>query len=126
MQICLEQNYPKNLVSALQLIHKINSSSQDIQIHWDKKLTESDSATTVVFLFDRGKRNLDLTTEWYYEKGFKVFAFKSSSADKLNPFELSLTILGMWRKILGIINVTKSPFVVTYTYQGKSLYKAKG
>lgn len=126
MQICLEQNYPKNLVLALQLIHKIDPSSQDIQIYWDKALTEADSTTTVVFLFDKGKRNIDLTTEWYYEKGFRVFAFKLSSVDKLDPFQLSLTILRIWRKVLGIIKGTESPFVVTYTYQGKSLFKARG
>jgi len=126
MQICIAQNYPKNLVSALSLIHQIDTSTSDIQIVSDKPLTVSDSSSTVVFLFDKGKRNLDITTENYFKMGFRVFAFKMSSAETLNPFELSLTVLGLWRRMLNEIRGSKFPFVITYTYKGKALNKAKG
>jgi hypothetical protein len=125
MEICLEQNYPKNLVLALELIHKIDFSTNDVKIHWDKKLSEDDSSSTVVFLFDKGKRNLDFTTEQYFEKGFKVFAFKMATADALNPFELSLTVLSLWKKIVAAIKEEKSAFVYTYGYQGVRLKKVK-
>jgi hypothetical protein len=125
MQICLEQNYPKNLVAALELLHKIDISTKDVKIHWDKKLTEQDSDSTVVFIFDKGKRTLDFTTEQYFEKGFRVFAFKMATADTLNPFELSLTVLGLWRRVMNIINEEKRPFIYTYSYKGTRMNKKK-
>jgi hypothetical protein len=123
MQICLEQNYPKNLVLALELIHKIDISAKDIEIYWDKKLTDADAKSTIVFLFDKGKRNLDITTERYFEKGFRVIAFKMP--ETFTPFELSLTVLSLWRKILDAIQKAESPFVITYRYKGTKLYKIK-
>jgi hypothetical protein len=125
MQICLEQNYPKNLVLALELVHKVDISTKDIKVFWDKKLTEQDSASTIVFLFDRGKRNIEFTTTQYFEKGFRVFAFKMTTADSLNPFELSLTVLGLWRKVINIIYENKDPFVYTYGYKQMKLNKVK-
>lgn len=125
MQICLEQNYPKNLVLALELIHKVDISTKDIKIHWDKKLTETDADSSVVFIFDKGKRALDFTTEQYFEKGFRVFAFKMATADSLNPFELSLTVLGLWRKVINIIDEEKRPFIYTYGYKALRLNKKK-
>lgn len=125
MQICLEQNYPKNLVLALQSIHKIDISNSGVQILWNKPLTEEDSKSTIVFLFDKGKRNLDFTTQEYFAKGFRVFAFKMATADKINPFDLSLTVLSLWRKVLSVIQEEQSPFVYTYGYKGFKLSKIK-
>lgn len=124
MEICLEKNYPKHLVSALELIHKLDASHAVNIIH-DKDLTEKDAPKTIVFLFDRSKRSLDITTEKYFEMGFRIFAFKIATADKLNLFELSLTVLTLWKKVIQIIRNENTPFIYTFGYARARLNRVK-
>ncbi len=125
MRVYLDTNYPKNLAEALQLIHDLQYP-KSVEIIRTQKFEESDISNSVVFLFDRSKKGLDVVTEKHYEAGYKVFAFKLSSTDRIKFFELSLSILRLWPRILYTIEQETEPFIFTYTYNGKSLTKAKG
>jgi len=125
MRVYLDNNYPKNLAEALQLIHGLQYPRK-FEIIRTQQFDESDITNSVVFLFDRSKKGLDIVTEKHYESGYKIFAFKSHSTDKIDLFELSLCILKLWPRILTTIVEETEPYVYTYNYNGKSLVKAKG
>lgn len=124
MKLYLDTNYPKNLAEALQLIHKLETP-QNFEIIRTQQLDENDPSNSVVFLFDRSKRGIDIVTEKHYQAGYKVIAFKLSSTDRIDFFQLSLTTLKLWPKILNKITETNTPFIFTYSYNGKSLNNFK-
>ncbi len=124
MQICLSKNYPKNLFEALQLLHRLHMTSH-FTFHWDITLKDEDSNKTVVFLFDSSAKGLDQTTEEYFQKGYKVFAFKKKPKERFDLFEFSFTVLNLWDKILLMVKNEDAPFIVTYKYKGKRLKKVK-
>lgn len=125
MQICFDKNYPEHLVKALQMIHSMQTQEQ-CEFHWGKKINDEDYPETVVFLFDRKRRGLDVTTEKYFEIGFRVFAFKATLPEKLSLFELALTVFSIWPKVIEIINNRqKEAFVYVYSYKRKWLKKVK-
>lgn len=66
------------------------------------------------------------TTEEYFQKGYKVFAFKKKSKERIDLFEFSFTVLDLWHKILAAINGESTPFIYTYKYKEKRLKKVKG
>lgn len=117
MYIYLDPNYPKNLAKALKFLHDI-SPSDDFEIIWgSRKLSELDNNQTVVFLFDRSKKGVEITTELHYKDGYRVFAFMTRTTDKTDLFHLSLRVLTLWNKILDVIAEKKKPFVYTYGYK---------
>ena len=124
MQICLSKNYPKNLFQSLQLLHELQTN-RHFTFHWDKKLTDEDSGKTVVFIFDSSIKGLDNTTEEYFQKGYKVFAYKQKPKERIDLFEFSFTVLNLWDKILELLKSQDSPFIVTYKYKSKGLKKVK-
>lgn len=125
IQIYLDCNYPKNLVEALQLIHKLQVPN-GFTITRTQQFEEKNISNKVVFLFDTGKRGIDVVTEKHYEAGFKVFAFKLNSTEHIDFFQLSLSTIHLWPKMLNAISEEKKPFVFTYNYNGTRLTKAKG
>lgn len=124
MQICLSKNYPKTLYQALQLLHQLQSTGH-FTFYWDKILTDEDSGKTVVFIFDSSVKGLDNTTEEYFTKGYKVFAFKKKPKERIDLFEFSFTVLNLWTDILDRIHSENSPFIFTYSYKSRKLKKAK-
>jgi len=124
MKLYLDTNYPKNLAEALQLIHKLETP-QNFEVIRTQQFDENDASNSVVFLFDRSKRGIDIITEKHYKAGYKVIAFKLSSTARIDFFQLSLTTLKLWPKILNKIAETNTPFIFTYSYNGKSLNKVK-
>lgn len=125
IQIYLDCNYPKNLENALQLIHKLQMP-HGFNVIRTQQFDEKDISNKVVFLFDTSKKGIDVVTEKHYEAGFKVFAFKLNSTERIDFFQLSLSTIHLWPKILTAINEGAKPFVFTYNYNGKALKKAKG
>ncbi len=121
----LDNNYPKNLAEALRLIHALQRP-QEYEIVRTQDLKEADTDNSVLFLFDRSKKGLDIVTEKHFEAGYRVFAFKLNSTDKINFFDLSLSLLRLWPRILEAIVGETEPFVFTYNYNGKTLSKVKG
>lgn len=124
MKLYLDTNYPKNLAEALQLIHKLETP-QNFEVIRTQQFDENDISNSVVFLFDRSKRGIDIVTEKHYKAGYKVIAFKLSSTARIDFFQLSLTTLKLWPKILNIITEENNAFIFTYSYNGKSLNKIK-
>jgi hypothetical protein len=125
IKVYLDNNYPKNLAEALQLVHRIQIPHQ-FNVVRTQSFEEVEAVRQIVFLFDRSKKGIDIVTEKHYELGYRVFAFKLSSTDQIDLFQLSLVTLKLWPKILSTIYETPDPFVVTYNYQGKNLTKVKG
>lgn len=121
----LDANYPKNLAEALILIHKLETP-QNFEVIRTQQFDENDISNSVVFLFDRSKRGIDIVTEKHYQAGYKVIAFKLSSTARIDFFKLSLTTLKLWPKILNTIAETSNPFIFTYSYKGKTLNMVKG
>jgi len=124
MRVYLDTNYPKNLAEALRLIHAMQLSST-VEIIRTQDIKEVETSNSVLFLFDRSKKGLDIVTEKHFEAGYRVFAFKLNSTEKINFFDLSLSLLRLWPKILEEINADTQPFVFTYNYNGKTLSKVK-
>ncbi|MBS1586707.1 MAG: hypothetical protein JSS82_14320 [Bacteroidetes bacterium] len=125
MRVYLDTNYPKNLAEALRLIHALQLP-QAIEIVRTQDIKEADAASSILFLFDQSKKGLDVVTEKHFEAGYRVFAFKLNSTDKINFFDLSLSLLRLWPRILDTITAETEPFVFTYNYNGKTLTKVKG
>lgn len=125
MYIYLDRNYPKNLAGALKLLHTINPTDKYDVIYGDKSLSELDANQTVIFLFDRAKKGIEATTELHYESGYRVFAFMTRTADRINLFALSLQVLSLWKKILDVIEAEKGPYVYTYGYKRRDLREEK-
>lgn len=125
MRLYLDTNYPKNLTEALRLIHETQQPAE-YEIIRTQSFDESDVHQTVVFLFDKSKKGIDVVTQKHFEFGYRVFALKITSKERFDFFELSLTIIRMWPKILDTIKSEKNPFVFTYNYKGTSLKKARG
>ena len=125
MKLYLDTNYPKNLAEALQLIHKLETP-QNFEILRTQQFDENDASNSVVFLFDRSKRGIDIVTEKHYKAGYKVIAFKLSSTARIDFFQLSLTTLKLWPKILNTITEESNAFIFTYSYNGKTLNKISG
>lgn len=123
MNIYFDRNYPKNLVKALDLIHSIYPTDTYNIIWGDKVLSELDKDQTVVFLFDRAKKGIEITTELHYEDGYRIFAFMTRTTEKTDLFRLSLRVLTLWKKILGRIKEENNPFIFTYGYKSKRLRK---
>lgn len=120
MVVNLSKDYPIKLVDALRLIHSMKEGDS-FQFHWGQRVTPKDAHNTVVLLFDRGKRKLEISTQKYKEAGFKVFALKVSPTESLDTFELSLTILSIWKVIFEKINSVNSASVFTYRYGSRKL-----
>lgn len=124
MNVLFDKNYPKYLVDALQLIHKLDTQHLYRICYWEKK-NEKSKDNPIVFILDRGKKGLDITTMKHYEAGYRVFAFKLNSTQKIDLFNFSLTVLNLWPKVLEAVKVEESPFIYTYKYGGRKLRKVK-
>ncbi|MEZ2338557.1 hypothetical protein AB6735_23115 [Mucilaginibacter sp. RCC_168] len=123
IKVYLDTQYPKNLAEGLVLLHQMQIP-EEIKIIRTSDFEDAD-ANSVVFLFDRTKKGIDIITERHYEEGYKVFAFKSRLVAKVDIFQLSLSVLSLWPKILHTIHSEASPFVFTYKYSGNTLKKIK-
>ncbi|GAC1314262.1 MAG: hypothetical protein NVSMB24_38670 [Mucilaginibacter sp.] len=121
LKVYLDNNYPKNLVYALQAVH---------QLQYPKKLeiirtTLFNEQESVVFIFDKSKKGIDIVTEKHYDAGYRVFAFKFYPDERLDLFKFSLSMLQLWPKIIEVIEENASPFVVTYRYFGAGLKRVR-
>lgn len=125
MRVYLDCNYPKNLAEALKLIHDLQNPSR-LEIIRTQQLDEKNIENSSIFLFDKSKKGLDIITEKHFQAGYKVFAFKLYSTDRIDFFQLSIITLKLWPKILDLIGERKEPFVFTYNYGGRTLTKVKG
>lgn len=111
------------MVTALQLIHQLQNPVQlDISrtMHFD----EPDN-NTAVFVFDRSKKGIDIVTEKHFEAGYKVFAFRLNSVDKIDLYQLSMTVITLWPKVIEVLNAETAPFIFTYNYTGKTLKRVR-
>lgn len=124
MVVYLDPNYPKNLEEALRLLHKLQDP-QEYEIVRTQDIKKADTQNSVIFLFDRGKKGIEIVTDKHFESGYRVFAFKSNSTKKIDLFQLALMTLRLWPKVLDAINEEKNPFVYTFTYTGHRLTKVK-
>ena len=125
MQILFDKNHPKCLLEALSLVHKTDYSKSHNVSFYDKKVKESLFKDQVLFLFDYSKKGLEVTNEKYFESGYKIFLFKTNKKEPLNPFKLTLTIIGLWPQVLEIVKENTSPFIYKFKYCGKKLLKVK-
>ena len=123
MKVLFDRNYPKYLVDALQLIHKLDTAKSYSVRYWEKQ-DESAANNPIVFILDRSKKGLDITTLKHYEAGYRVFAFKLPGKQKIDLFNFSLTVLNLWPKVLNAVKVEETAFVYTYRYGGRKLRKA--
>lgn len=124
MVVYLDTNYPKNLVEALKLLHELQEP-REYEIVRTQDIKKADIQNSVIFLFDRSKKGIEIVTDKHFESGYKVFAFKTNSTNGINLFRLTLMTLRIWPKVLDTINEEKNPFVYTFTYNGNRLTKVK-
>jgi len=125
MEILFEKSHPKDLVEALKLVHKSDGSNSYVLSYYDKTIDEKSLQQPILLLFDYKSKGLEITTKELYKSGYRIFAMKTKRKDKLDFFNLSLTVLGLWPKMLQIANEKKSPFIFTYKYCGSRLIDMK-
>ncbi len=125
MQIHIDQNYPKNLVEALKALHTMQRDEK-IEILWNSDLSKIDIQSSIIFLFDSGRKGLDAATEIHFKTGFKVVVFKRHSTKEFDFFNLSLTVLRLWPQLIEEIIEKKDPYVFSYRYRSKKLKKVRG
>jgi len=125
MQILFEKTHPKDLVEALKLVHQSDDNKSYVLSYYDKSVDEKLLQQPILLLFDYKSKGLDVTTEELYKSGYRIFAMKTKRKEKLDFFQLSLTVLGLWPKILKTISEKDSPFVFTYRYCGSRLVQSK-
>ena len=123
MKVLFDRNYPKYLVDALQLIHTLDTTQLCSIRYWEKQ-DENETTNPVVFILDRSRQGLDVTTLKHYEAGYRVFAFKLPGKQKIDLFNFSLTVLSLWPKVLDTVKADEKPFVFTYKYGGRKLRRA--
>lgn len=120
MNILFDNNYPKAVVEALKLIHSIGKGTTFTVTTWTKG---EEAEKPIVFIMDRSKTGIDVTTTKHFEAGYQVFAFKLNPGKKLDMFDLALTVLNLWPKVLETVSTDENPFVYTYRYGGRKLRK---
>jgi hypothetical protein len=123
IRVYLDTQYPKNLADGLSLLHQMQYP-KEFEIIRTNNFEDADT-NSVVFLFDRTKKGIDLITEKHYEEGYKVFAFKSRLVPKVDIFQLSLSVLSLWPKIVDTITSDNNPFIFTYKYSNSTLKRIK-
>lgn len=124
VKVYLDTQYPKNLAESLLLLHQLQYP-KEYEIIRTSQIEEENEKNAVIFLFDRTKKGIDIITEKHYDAGFKVFAFKLNLVNGLDLFQLSLSTLHLWPKIIEAISEEKGPFIFTYKYLGSPLKKVK-
>jgi hypothetical protein len=124
MKIYLDNNFPKRLAEAIGLIQSLQIP-QEYEILRTQDIDKSETEDVVLLLFDNKKKGLDIVTEKHFESGYKVIAFKKGLAEKLNLYDLALTTIRLWPKMLQVIKGENDPFIFTYSCNSKSLQKVK-
>jgi len=124
VKVYLDTQYPKNLAESLQLLHDLQYP-KEYEIIRTNRVEEQGEEHAVILLFDRTKKGIDIITEKHYDAGFKVFAFKLNLVNCLDLYQLSLSTLHLWPKMLEAISKENNPFIFTYKYQGSNLKKIK-
>lgn len=122
--VYLHNNYPKNLAEALQLLHNLQFPKQ-FEIVRTGHFSDEIPPGSVLFLFDRNKKGIDIITEKHFEAGHKIFAFKQNLVQRFDFFRLTLTVLHFWPKIIKVIKEEEQPFIITYKYLDSTLKKVK-
>jgi hypothetical protein len=125
MNFLFEKSHPKDLVEALKKIHDLDESKGIVLSYYDNTIVESQLIKPVFFLFDYKKKGLDVPTENMFHEGYGIIALKTDLEEKLNFFDLSITLFGLWPKILKAATENSHPFVFTYRYKGNKLNKYK-
>src|SRR4051812_19188966 len=125
MQILFEKTHPRDLVEALKIVHQTDEEQLFSLSYYDKSIDDSKLEQPILLMFDYNKRGLEATTEELYKSGFRIFALKTKRENKLDFFELSLTILALWPKFLAIAKENERSFIYTYKYRGNRLTKVK-
>lgn len=118
MKVLFHVNFPKSLAEALRVLHDMQDP-QEIEIGRTIHFDVTNPANTAVFVVDKGIRGLDISTEKQFQAGFKVFALKLAPNTPCTPFKLALVTLQHWPKILQLISQTSTPFIYTYSLNGK-------
>jgi len=124
MTVCMDNNHPNNLVQCLQLLHD-NQHPKKYSFHRQSNFAEFDKNQSVFFVFNLSKKDIDITIDKHFESGYKVFAFKAKPGTRVDYFDFSLSLLGLWPKILKAIDAHQEPFVYTYGIYQKKLNKVR-
>lgn len=124
MEILFDRNHPKSLVEAIRLIQNLDLAEEHTVAFYDTSTRDKELRNPVLLIVDKHKRGIEPTTEILYESGFRVFALKFPNQ---NPdlFDLSLMVLGLWPKILSVLNEKNTPFIYKCQNQTKKLVKVK-
>lgn len=125
MQIHIDQNYPRHLAEALKSLHTMQRADT-VEIFWNSDMSKVDVKNSVIFLFDNGRRELDIATDLHYKAGYKVVVFTRHSTKYYNFFNLSLTVLRLWPQFIEEVITEEQPYVFAYRYRSKKLKKVRG
>lgn len=125
MQIHIDQNYPRNLAEALKILHAMQGTEK-VEILWNSDLSKVDSKNSIIFLFDTGRKSLDIATEIHFRAGYRVVAFRRHSTKNFDFFNLSLTVLRLWPQFIEEVIEEKQPYVFAYRYRSKKMKKVRG
>lgn len=125
MTLYFHSDYPETLIGTLKKLHRLPGSDKAIQIvHREGKLEDFDMNETILFLMDSNSRGVSIPTKKHLESGYKVFVFRDTE-ENVNLFQLVITILSYWKKILSEIEKLNGPYMKTFSYKSRGFTSVK-
>ena len=111
MDILFDRHHPKNLIEAIRLVQNLDTSDIHNLSFYDSAIKDEDLKNPILLRVDKNKRGIEPVTEILYENGFRVILLKFPAEQDLDIFDLSLTVISLWPKILSLLKEKQHPFI---------------
>ncbi|MEZ7494963.1 hypothetical protein QO206_05665 [Leeuwenhoekiella aequorea] len=123
LKIYVDTNYPRPVVQLLESIHALQKQKKFEIVRWDDgDIPENELKNSIFLVIDYQKRGLSIPTLKQAEEGYKTIVCRAKK-DKLNRFELLMTILRVWPFILEKKEQLNNSTLLTFNYGGRKLIK---
>jgi hypothetical protein len=120
IKIYIDPNYPPSVVKILQDIHALHKEKIVIILTWNEgNISEEDRVNGVFMVMDFQKRGFSIPILKQAQDGYKTIVCKGG--EKMERFELMMTILGVWPKILKEIDDTNEKILLSFKYGRRNL-----
>lgn len=111
MEILFDRYHPKSLLEAIRLIQSLDTTEDHSISFYDSSINDNKLRNPVLLKVDRHKKGVEPVTEILFENGFRVVVLKYPPDTEFDLFDLTLTVIGLWPKILNLIKENSSPFI---------------
>lgn len=119
LKIYIHPNFSQKLTAILNDLHQLQKVKKIEIVKWQNiDEEEIDFKNAIFLLTDKAQKGLSISTMKHYESGYRIVACKLPK-DKLDFFELGMSVLRVWPYILE--KSTNDKFLFTFKYGGRKL-----